>query len=39
MSDHDVHTFDFILNPLFWTKVMFDNNYRYNAILIELISD
>ena len=37
------HTFDFILNPLFLdistVEVTFDNNYRYNAISIELIFD
>ena len=39
----NVHTFDFLLNPLFGyfycIKVTFDNNYRYNAISIGLISD
>ena len=40
----NVHTFDFNLNPPFWIsldyiKVTFDNNYRYNGISIELISD
>ena len=36
----NVHTFDFIINPLFGyfycMKVTFDNNYRYNAVSIEL---
>ena len=38
-----VHTFDFLLNPLFGysycIKVVFDNNDRYDAISMGLISD
>ena len=38
-----VHTFDFLLNPLFGysycVKVVFDNNDRYDAISMGLISD
>ena len=42
----NVHTSDFILNPLFlkhhypyYIKVPFDHKYRYNAISIGQISD
>ena len=31
------HTFDFLLNPLFWISLL--NKNRYNAISIGLISD
>ena len=37
------HTLDFLINPLFGyfycIKVTFDNNYKYNAISIGLISE